>query len=168
MVAHYIPQPHKMLPSQHPASPSQLRWSRMLVRLLLRKRWHYQGLLVWLIQRPFLRFLPTLLPMVSTAVDMVKRRTWPKLWLSRVQHLFTVVHLNAITLRSRMGLLESFMEDEAVTFRLQAVKTRSRARQQAALVEETHRAVAALDGHREELARRLIGPRGLPRKRPTW
>ena len=64
-----------------------------------------------------------------------------------------------------MGLLESFMEDEAVTFRLQAVKTRSRARQQAALVEETHRAVAALDGHREELARGLRGPRGLPRNK---
>jgi hypothetical protein len=112
--------------------------------------------------------------MVSTAVewkaqvvDMVKRRAWPKLWLSRAQHLFTAVHLkDAITLRSRMGLLECFMEDEAVTFGLKAVKTRSRARQQAALVEETHKAVAALDGQREELARELIGPRGgLPRNK---
>lgn len=99
------------------------------------------------------------------AVDMVKRRTWPKLWLSRVQHLFTAVHLkDAMTLRSRMGLLESFMEDEAVTFGLRAVRKRSRARQQAALVEETHRALAALDGQREDLARELVGPRGgLPR-----
>ena len=103
----------------------------------------------------------------AQAVDMVKRRTWPKLWLSRVQHLFTAVHLkDAITLRSRMGLLECFMEDEAVTFGLKALKTRSRARQQAALVEETHKAVAALDGQREELAREPIGPRGgLPRNK---
>jgi len=77
------------------------------------------------------------------------------------------LHLkDAITLRSRMGLLECFMEDEAVTFGLKALKTRSRARQQAALVEETHKAVAALDGQREELARELIGPRGgLPRNK---
>ena len=123
----------------------------MVVRMMLRKRWHFQGLLLWLVQRPFLR-----------------RRTWPKLWLSRVQHLFTAVHLkDAVTLRSRMGLLDSFMEDEAVTFGLKAVRKRSRARQQAALVEETHRAVAALDGQREELARALIRPRGgLPQLQP--
>ena len=39
-------------------SPVLRRWNRMVTRLWSRTRWHWHGLMLWLIQRPYLRFTP--------------------------------------------------------------------------------------------------------------
>ena len=122
--------------------------------------------------RPFLRYMPVPLPVVTTSEewkaqlkDMVKRRVWPKRWQPKAMEYMSLVHLNeAKVLRQRMGLEEAFMEDEAVMFGVKALKKPTRARQQAALVQATHQAIAELDGRKEDLAQELLGPRGgMPR-----
>ena len=128
--------------------------------------------MLWLVQRPFLRYMPAPLPVVTTSEewkaqlkDMVKRHAWPKRWQPKAMEYMSLVHLNeAKVLRQRMGLEEAFMEDEAVMFGIKALKKPTRARQQAALVQATHQAIAELDGRKEDLARELLGPRGgMPR-----
>lgn len=130
--------------------------------------------MLWLVQRPFLRFLPVPLPVVTNAEewktqlkDMVRRKVWPKRWLPKAQEVMSLLHLQeAQMLRNRMGLEEAFMEDEAVMFGIKALKKPPRARKQAALVQATHQAIAELDGRKEELARELLGPRGgMPRNK---
>ncbi|CAJ1448249.1 unnamed protein product, partial [Effrenium voratum] len=98
------------------------RWARFTLRLVKRSLWHWQGVLLWLLQRPALRFLPTPYPsttMVSEwqqqAEDMVLRGSWPRRWVTLAAPKFNGVMLNAaIFLRSRMGMVLSFMEDEMV------------------------------------------------------
>jgi hypothetical protein len=73
---------------------------RMALGLEMTRRWHWQGLMLWLIQRPHIRFLPFPLSMVSKVedwkqqlMDAVKRRTWPKSWLQKAASKMTMVHL---------------------------------------------------------------------------
>ena len=156
------------------SSLNDLRWKRMIGRLLERKRWHWIGVKLWLLQRPHLRYLPLPLPMVATldewtkqTNDQVNRRTWPRSWRQRALNKMSMLHLrDCQTLRSRMGLELGFMEDEAVMFGLKMLKRPRRARQQGALVAETQLALRDLDGRREELAKELLGPRGgMPRNK---
>lgn len=146
----------------------------MVVRLLTRQIWHYLGLKLWLVQRPFLRYAPTPLPMVATAADwlqqakdMVKRRVWPKSWLQKAMDRghFTVIALKeAISLRQKMGLRMSFMEDPVLSFGIKSLKKKPKAVLQGALVAETQRLLQATEADRELRLRALLGPRGgLPR-----
>lgn len=162
------------MPNLFEISPTASRWQRLLLRMAARRTWHWKGVMLWLVQRPFLRFLPVPLPVVTNAEewktqlkDMVRRKVWPKRWLPKAQEVMSLLHLQeAQTLRNRMGLEEAFMEDEAVMFGIKALKKPPRARKQAALVQATHQAIAELDGRKEELARELLGPRGgMPRNK---
>lgn len=151
-----------------------LRWRRMVTRIQARQQWHHLGVKLWLIQRPFLRWTPTPLPMVSTsadwlqqAKDMVKRRVWPKSWLQKATEKghFTVYGLkDAITLRQKLGLRMSFIEDPVLSFGIQCLKKKPKAVLQGALVAETQRLLQATEADRELRLRALLGPRGgLPR-----
>lgn len=85
------------------------RWSRMLLRLRMRTIWHWQGIRLWMVQRPFLRGLPIPLPSTSSvtaweeqAIDMAHRGAWPRRWLQLCQDKFTVFHLKeCVHLRQR-------------------------------------------------------------------
>ena len=60
----------------------------------------------------------------------------------------------------------AFMEDEVISYALKMLTKKPRAKQQGALIAETHLALRELDGQREELARELLGPRGgMPRNK---
>lgn len=158
-----------------PKDRAPVRWGRMLVRLLARNRWHWQGILLWMIQRPYLRGLPPPLPSVSTpaewehqTAEMCKRRSWPRKWahsLMRQGEKFTLFHLkDSMHLRDRMGLELSFMEDDAILFGIQALKKKPRRKMQEALVMETQRLLQLNDADRTMQLRSLLGPRGgLPR-----
>ena len=130
--------------------------------------WHFQGVLQWLIQRPFLRYLPFPEPMVATVKewkdqlqDNVTRGVWARRWLQKAASRMSAVTLKeAQTLRSRLGLELCFMEDPALLFGIRMLRRRPRAKAQASLVEETHKAIAELDGRRDDYAREMIGPRG--------
>lgn len=45
------------------------RWRRFVLRLVDRVIWHWHGLLLWLVQRPSLRYLPYPYPAVATVKD---------------------------------------------------------------------------------------------------
>ena len=142
------------------------RWRRMMVRLETRRRWHWQGLMLWLIQRPHIRHLPFPLPMVSKVeewkqqlMDAVKRKTWPRSWLQKAANKMTAVHLrDGQTLRARVGMEMAFLEDEVIMIGLKMLKMKPRSKQQGALIAKTHQALRELDGFREDHVRNLLGP----------
>ena len=160
---------------QQPGERAEDRWHRMYIRLLSRNRWHWHGILLWLIQRPYIRFLPPPLPSVSTTKEweeqvegMVKRGSWPKLWqtcLNLDPSQFSLFHLKeCMHLRDRMGMELAFMEDEAILFGIQALKKKPRKKMQQALATETQRLLQLSETDRREQLRALLGPRGgLPR-----
>ena len=137
-------------------------------------KWHWHGILLWLIQRPYLRFLPPPLPSVTTVSAwqeqvnaMVERFAWPSAWHRRIDigNLCTIFHLKECAhLRDRMGLLLAFMEDDANTFGLVALKRQPRKKLQEAAAQETMRLLQLSREERTQQLRALLGPRGgLPR-----
>lgn len=142
----------------------------MVLRLRQRTQWHWRGILLWLIQRPHLRFLAPPLPSVTTVeaweqqmVDMVNRQAWPMSWFATVGRRgeITAAHLKeAAHLRDRMGLLMAFQEDEAIVFGLIALKKKPRRQIQAAAAAETQRLLGLSREERTLQLRALIGPRG--------
>ena len=101
-----------------PSEPSvaATRWLRLWTRLIYRQQRHWKGVLLWLVQRPFLRFTPFPLPMNSTAKEwkqqlheMVQRRVWPRRWLQRaLGKMSDIVLREAQVLRSRVGIQNGF------------------------------------------------------------
>eukprot|EP00439_Symbiodinium_sp_Y106_P049186 s1586_g6.t1 len=98
------------------------RFARMCLRLAARNRWHFGGLLLWLLQRPWLRFVP--LPYGNTrtgeawkaqAENMVKRGAYPRRHYRQaiMKGCFEDPELlrGAAYLRDRLGIRLSFLED---------------------------------------------------------
>ena len=146
----------------------------MFTRLVHRALWHWRGLLLWLIQRPYLRYAPCPLPSVTTVPEwhqqvdsMVARGSWPHRWQARINigTLCTAVHLKEAThLRDRMGLRLSFLEDEVIMFGLKALQKKHRKQIREAAAMEAQRLLSLGKQERTMQLRALLGPKGgLPR-----
>ena len=96
-----------------------MRWRRMMLRLIDRTRWHVHGMLLWLLQRPYLRYLPVPYPSVTTLEQwklqcgqMVASRSWSPAWIKKghAAKQFTVSNLSEVAgFRSRQGLHWNFL-----------------------------------------------------------
>lgn len=155
--------------------PSKLlgRWSRMVLRLGHRAVWHVRGMLLWLLQRPYLRYAPFPYPSVSTvsqwqlqAEQMVASGALSKRHLERgrQQGVFKVGPLSELCwFRNRMGIHLSFLEDPMLIGMMAARQMKGAAsnlRREA--VKEAKAAAKQLEseGRQAEAVRSLIGPKG--------
>ncbi|CAE7641422.1 RE2 [Symbiodinium sp. CCMP2456] len=117
-------------------SKATRRWGRMLQRLRARAQWHIGGVLLWLLQRPSLRYVPLPFPSVSTvaawklqAENMVQRRALAPRHYDRALPLLTASRLvEASWLRDRLGLRLAFLEDPLVDGMLAARSSTSRSK----------------------------------------
>ncbi|CAE7872695.1 Mfsd6, partial [Symbiodinium necroappetens] len=137
-------------------------------------RKHFGGLLLWLLQRPSLRYVP--LPYGSVrspaqwkeqAESMVKNGALPRRHYRRalLDNLFDNLELlkDGAYLRDRLGLRLAFLEDPMLDGMMAAKATRgTRAAIQNQLVDKLKREAAEKHEKGEALkaARRLLGPRG--------
>lgn len=149
------------------------RLARMVGRLFMRSAWHIRGLLLWLLQRPSLRWVPMPYPAISTvkqweeqAESMVNNRSLARRhWVrARQAGAFTMQNLrDGIFLRNRLGYALAFMEDPLLTGMLAARTSKgmaSRIREEA-IREAKLEAAKLKDANAKKLAvRELIGPRG--------
>ena len=149
------------------------RWRRLCLRVVDRARWHVQGLLLWLLQRPYLRYVPFPYPSIKTidqwklqAEQMVSGRVLSRKHLERAKNkqAFTAKSLQELTwFRNRVGLQVAFMEDVLLSGMLAARSNRgtSQLLKKAAL-EEAQKEAAQItaEGKKDEFLRQLIGPRG--------
>lgn len=149
------------------------RWLRFVLRLLDRQRWHWHGLLLWLLQRAYLRFLPFPYPSISS-VDQ---------WKSQAQSMmesgaffqphynkgfqlgrYTAANLREMSFfRDRVGWKDAFLEDGMLTGLLAARGVRGQSSRLKAVVlaeakEEASKKKSQMD--RDMAARQLVGPRG--------
>ncbi|CAE7273095.1 tenm3 [Symbiodinium sp. KB8] len=142
------------------------RWRRMFLRAVARYDWSREGVRLWLVKQPGLRWLPFPYPSVSSveqwrlqAAAMVEQRTMPGRWLSKA--VFNQQNLASMAwLRSRVGLRFAFLEDPIVAGMMAA---RSQPGRQARLRTAALREAAehnASKEDREQVARTLLGPRG--------
>lgn len=138
-----------------------------------RSNWARQGLLLWALQRPYLRYLP--LPYPSTASVERWEAQGRVLCMDKVmakRHFDKAVKSNGfnyenlremIHLRNRLGLEVAFCEDPVVHgFKMaKAAKGLNQKVKEAAMAEAKEKAkIAKEEGNQKELARALIGPRG--------
>ena len=142
------------------------RWNRLLVRLMHRRMWAYKAVLLWLVQRPYLRFVPFPVPAVNGVQDWreqihnsVMRGVWPKRWLQRGLEAMNVLAMkDAITLRGRLGdELHRGRRDDLGAADVEAASPGSPTSRSDL---GTHRAIAELRGERADHVRQMIGPRG--------
>ena len=154
-------------------SPNTQRWRRMTLRLRERFQWAAKGVVLWLVQRPSLRWLPLPYPSVAT----------PEAWLEQAQkqvkdkvqsfrHVdkawrqwkFNLKNLgDCAYLRQRLGLRVSFIEDPLVEGMVMGMAAKGLNTKIRKAVQEEAQAQAkklSSDAKREEEARTLIGPRG--------
>ena len=149
------------------------RWSRMLMRLQRRALWHAHGVLLWLLRRPFLRFLPVPYPSVTRvdqwilqAEQMVASHVWPKRWIAKSKSAggFVMNNLSELAgFRSRLGMKLSFLEDPLLQGMLAArhLKGAQNAMKRAVMEDAKKQAAEeAAAGRTKEAIRTLIGPRG--------
>eukprot|EP00439_Symbiodinium_sp_Y106_P055911 s2181_g7.t2 len=150
------------------------RFRRMCLRLLERNVWHFAGLLLWLLQRPLLRYVP--LPYSNTrsleewkeqAEAMVKQGAWPRRHYrtALMQGKFEDVGLmkDAGYLRDRLGIKLAFLEDPMLPGMLAARYTKGvKAAIQSQMVDRLRKEAAEKKAKGEELmaARSLLGPKG--------
>lgn len=150
------------------------RWRRFTARLGTRFDWHIRGILLWLLQRPMLRWVPLPYPSVGSvkmwieqSESMGKNGTLPKRHYRRAvdRGHFTIQNLqDGVFLRNRLGLEMAFLEDQIMCMGMKAARSakgmQSRIRAEA-MVEAKKQAVVAKTAGRQQLAvRELIGPRG--------
>ena len=149
------------------------RWRRMLLKLNERMLWAARGVLLWAVQKPFLRFLPFPYPSTSStdkwleqarkqaSAGVISKRHYE---LAVSKKLFTMTNLGeCIHLRSRLGLKLAFCEDPMVEGMMQAIPMKGMANKirKAAQAEAVAQAKQlASDNKREAEARMLIGPKG--------
>ncbi|CAL1128158.1 unnamed protein product [Cladocopium goreaui] len=173
-----------LIPAAWPGVGSQ-RWRRigqdgiielqmsMFLKLNERMLWAARGVLLWLLQRPFLRFLPFPYPSTSStdkwleqarkqvSAGVISKRHF-KLAVAMKQ--FTMANLGeCIHLRGRIGLKLAFCEDPTVEGMLQALPMKGMANKIRKAVQAEAVAAAkqlASDNKREAEARTLIGPKG--------
>lgn len=152
---------------------SEIRWGRLLRRLVLRAAWHIQGLLLWLLQRPALRWVPLPYPAVGDltawqdqAETMVANRCLPRRHVTRARQVgaFNAQNLvDATHLRNRMGFQLAFLEDPMLMGMLaaRASKGMSHRIRSVALMEAKEEAKKLKESGKQQAAvRELIGPRG--------
>ncbi|CAE7234040.1 pol [Symbiodinium sp. CCMP2456] len=142
------------------------RWRRMVLRALVRFDWSREGVRLWCVKHPELRWLPFPYPSVSSVeqwklqVDgMVASACFPRRWVGR--GLFNSTTLASMTwLRSRVGLKFAFLEDPVLSGMLAAKNMPGRMTRikNAALKEEA--ATLAKEADRLQVARALVGPKG--------
>jgi hypothetical protein len=153
-------------PREMSESPAIDRWRRCVLRFRARQGWAHEGVRLWLLQRPSLRWLPFPYPSVAAvpqwieqAESQVQLGTLPRSWLARGN--YTAKALKEMTwFRSRVGLKFAVLEDTLLTGILAArSKPGRQTRIQAAADKEEAERLAAERG-RLDAARTLIGPRG--------
>ena len=143
----------------------------MLARLAARSVWHWQGLLLWLLQRPRLRGYPLPWPGSETMEQYLKQpRTRPS--RSGTSILTHGVFAELMELRNKMGFGEAFLEDERVTLALQIARSKpgtllrakAAARQESLSAAKEKAAEGRLNFN--PAAAQLLGPKGgLPRRK---
>ena len=137
----------------------------MALRALGRYDWSREGLRLWLIKQPGLRWLP-FYPSVSSvqqwrlqAAAMVEQKVMPARWVTKAD--FTAGNLSSLTwFRSRVGLRFAFLEDPIVTGMLAAKPQPGRQGRLKLAAMKEEAAQEAEKGNREQVARSLLGPRG--------
>ena len=158
---------------QQPRVQNAGKWRRMIIRLRERAIWAAKGLCLWLLQRPYLRFLP--LPYPSTpsiekwkhqAREQVTAGTLPRRYLDFANRngRFTMQNMGeCIHLRSRLGLMTAFCEDPHLQGMVAALPVKGLASKIQKQVKEEAMASASraeAEGSREAEARSMIGPKG--------
>lgn len=156
-----------------PLEPPVQRWKRMCLRMAQRNLWHWKGILLWIVQRPFLKALPLPLPSMSSVddwiqqgKDMVERGSWPKRWFLEAKPKFNLVNMKeCISMRQKLGLRLAFIEDEVCIRGLQGfINKNDRKKIQQATVVETRKLLQLSEERQQLQLRALLGPRGgLPR-----
>lgn len=149
------------------------RWRRYVLRLQERAHWAATGLLLWLLKKSSLRWLPLPYPSTSSveawekqARLQVEQKTYgKKRFLKAVKaKAFTMTNMgDCVHLRSRLGIRLSFLEDPMLDGMLQGQQMKGMASKlRRAAQEEAKEAAAKLksDAKREAEARALIGPKG--------
>ena len=136
----------------------------MVQRIFVRSGWHIQSLLLWLLQRPSLRWVPIPYPATSTkpkAWWATARRHW-----IRAQQVcgFTMQNLReGISLRNRMGFKLAFLDLPLLMGMLAARASKGMASKirSEAIQEAKREAEKVKDTSMQQVAvRELIGPRG--------
>lgn len=149
------------------------RWARMVMRAAARARWHALGLLLWLVQRPMLRFLPFPYPSTATTEqwqkqisDMMKGRIWPIKHgnYALAQNLCTAQSLQECSqFRNRVGWKLAFLEDPLLDGMIAARYMKGQAAKiRQAVIQEAKATADRLEQDQERLAaaRQLVGPKG--------
>ena len=148
-------------------------WTRMVQRLFVRLAWHVHGMLLWLLQRPYLRYLPVPYPSVSNLTQwqsqclaMVEAKCFSKRHLTRARQLqaFNMANLSEMkAFGSRMGLKLAFLEDPLLPGVMAARSskgTSTKLKQEAVLEAKRNAEKAEKENKTQEAIRSLIGPRG--------
>ena len=137
-------------------------------------QWSYKGVLLWMIQRPELRWVPFPLPQVvdveswkKQCAQMVMRRSWPKSWSRKAMQnqKFTLQNLkDAAHLRGRLGMRMSFLEDNLIMEAHMTPKQKPKKMIENALLAERRKLINMTETARQKRVEELVGPRGgLPR-----
>lgn len=130
-------------------------------------------MLLWLLQRPYLRYVPFPYPSVNTVQQwllqsdqMVESKALPKRHANRAKKdgTFTMANLAELSwLRNRLGLRLAFVEDPMVIGMMAARQMKGAAASMKRAVIEDAKAEAkklAHEGRTQEAIRSMIGPRG--------
>ena len=149
------------------------RWRRFVLRLVDRVIWHWHGLLLWLVQRPFLRYLPYPYPAVATVKDWLLQAeamthgsalSSRHLLRGQANGAFTAANLVAMSrFRDRVGWQAAFLEDGVMQGLLLARGRRGQSQRiKAAAIQEAQERMNLELAERDRLqaARALVGPRG--------
>ena len=149
------------------------RWGRIMIRAATRARWHALGLLLWLVQRPMLRFLPFPYPSTTTPEqwqkqisDMMKGRIWPIKHgnYALAHNLCTAQSLQECSqFRNRVGWKLAFLEDPLLDGMIAAHYMKGQAAKiRQAVIQEAKATADRLEQDQERLAaaRQLVGPKG--------
>ena len=102
--------PEPPIPEERPSDINFFGWRRFLLRIEQRATWHARGVLLWLVQRPHLRKLPTPWPGTQT----------PKQYLEQPggKNITPKVFEELCALRSKIGLRRSFVQSTTVPMAL--------------------------------------------------
>lgn len=148
------------------------KWKRFALRLSSRLAWSRKGLLLWIIQRPEIRYLPLPLPSVASIQqwkdqmnEWLKLRAWPMKWAREAVSRMSLVNLKeCVTLRGRLGMRVAFLENQQVLNAVMSLRQKPRHLIENALADERRRLQRLSEEDRKKKVEVLIGPRGgLPR-----
>ena len=149
------------------------KWLRMCLRMQWRAVWHVRGMLLWLLQRPYLRYAPFPYPSVNTVQQwslqsdqMVESKALSQRHATRAKKykVYTMGNLSELAwLRNRIGLRLAFVEDPMVVGMMAARQMKgAAATMKRAVIEDAKAEAKRLEqeGRTQEAIRSMIGPRG--------